>query len=160
VKTIKVRQLSAEAFQAYGSFFDVVHPTGHNLGTFYHDHLMFPVVGGQAVGFSCLVSKKTEKMVVAGAEYHNYSGEAILPLDGDIVVHVAPPSKEPVPELTEAFLVPKGTMVKLNVGVWHKGPFSVENAETHILIALAERTYMTDCVVADYAETDQIEVVL
>ena len=160
MRTIKVKQLSAEAFQAYGSFFDMEHPTGHNLGTFYHDHVLFPVTGGQVVGFSSLVSKKTEKMVISSVEYHNYSSEAILPLDGDIIVHVAPPSKKPVPELTEAFLVPKGTLVKLNIGVWHKSPFAVEHAETHILIALAERTYMTDCVVVDYIEADQMEVVL
>lgn len=34
-----------------------------------------------------------------------------MALDDDVVLHVAPPSKEPVPELTEAFLIPKGTMV-------------------------------------------------
>ena len=51
--------------------------------------------------------EKPEKIIVDAAEFHNYTGEVLLPLDDDVVIHVAPPTKEPVPELTEAFIVPK-----------------------------------------------------
>lgn len=42
------------------------------------------------------------------------------------MIHAAPPTKDPVPQLTEAFVVPKGTVVKLNTGVWHLAPMPVE----------------------------------
>ena len=76
----------------------------------------FPVSGNLPIAFSPLVVNKGE-MLVTQAEYHDTTCEGVLPLDDDVVIHVAPTTKEPVPELTEAFIVPKGTMVKLNVGV-------------------------------------------
>ncbi|AEV28045.1 ureidoglycolate hydrolase [Sphaerochaeta pleomorpha str. Grapes] len=160
MKTIKAKQLSKEAFNEYGSFYNLLEPRGHNLGTFYHDHVLFPVAGNKVVGFSALVCAKGEKMVISAAEYHNTTGEMILSLDGDVIVHVAPPSTKPVPELTEAFYVPAGTLVKLNAGVWHLAPFAVNTEVTHLMIALPERTYMNDCVVVEYPLEDQIEVIL
>ena len=53
-------------------------------------------------------------------EYHDTTGEGILPLDDDVVMHVAPPSKDPVPELTEAFIVPKARLSRFiqACGIW------------------------------------------
>ena len=46
--------------------------------------------------------------------------EGIVALDDDMIIHVAPASAgAPVPELTRAFIVPKGTMVKINTAIWH-----------------------------------------
>lgn len=160
MKTIKAKWLTAEGFKAYGNFFDVVHPQGNNLGTFYQDHILFPVSGMMPVGFSALKSKKPERMLVTQAEYHNTTCEGILALDDDVIIHVAPPSSEPVPQLTEAFYVPKGTMVALNVGVWHLAPFPVHKDEVHLLIALPERTYYNDCTVVSYDEKDYMEIEL
>ena len=76
------------------------------------------------------------------------------------MIHVAPASGEPVPELTEAFLVPKGTMVKLNLGVWHCGGYCLNKDEAHVLIVLPQRIYKNDCVVVDYEEKDWMEIIL
>ena len=47
----------------------------------------------------------------------------ILPLNDDMILHVAPASAgTPVPELTKAFIVPKGTLVKINTAIWHLAP--------------------------------------
>ena len=80
-------------------------------------------------------------------------------MDDDAVINVAPPSKKPVPELTEAFIVPKGTIVKLNVGVWHLAPIPVNNEIMHVMIVLPERVYANDCTVVQYELDDQIEIV-
>jgi ureidoglycolate lyase len=112
------------------------------------------------MAFSTLLAKKAEKIVVSVVEYHNTTGEVILPVDGDVVIHVAPASKQPVPEKTEAFIVPKGTLVKLNTGVWHKAPTAINNDIVHLMIALPERTYVNDCTVIEYKEEDQIEIEL
>ena len=112
------------------------------------------------VAFSPLVMDKPEKMIVSEVEYHNTTGEGILPLDDDVVMHVAPPSKEPVPELTEAFIVPKGTIVKSNTGGWHMGGLPIHQDQVHVLIVLPERIYKNDCTVVTYPEESQIEIVL
>ncbi len=75
-----------------------------------------------------------------------------------MIVHVAPAGKDPVPELTEAFLVPKGTMVLLNTGVWHLSAIPVNKETAHVLIVLPERTYFNDCVVVEYPEEKWVEI--
>lgn len=158
MRTIKAKKLTEAEIHEYGSYYDLLNPQGHTLGNFYHDHVLYPVSGNMPIGFSTLVVQKEEKMTIRAAEYHNLTGEIILPLDGDIIVHVAPPSTKPVPELTEAFFVPKGTVLRLNVGVWHLAPFSVKEEQVHIMIALPERTYLSDCIVVNYETEQQIEI--
>ncbi len=160
MRQIKAKKLTAEAFSQYGSFYNLVDPKGSALGGFYNDKVALPVSGNVPVTFSSLEMEKADKMIVDAAEYHNYTGEGILPLDDDVVIHVAPPTKEPVPELTEAFVVPKGTVVKLNTGVWHLAPMPINEKVAHILIVLPERVYKNDCVVVEYAEEDQMEIIL
>ncbi len=160
MRQIKAQQLTAEAFSQYGSFYNLVEPKGSSLGGFFNDKVALPVSGNEPITFSSLEMEKAEKMIVDAAEYHNYTGEGILPLDDDVVIHVAPPTKEPVPHLTEAFIVPKGTVVKLNTGVWHLAPMPIYEKTAHILIVLPERVYKNDCVVVEYKEEDQMEIVL
>ncbi|WP_343246275.1 ureidoglycolate lyase [Diplocloster hominis] len=160
MRKIKAKELTVEGFAPYGEFYNLVEPTGKNLGSFYHDHVLYHTSGRMPVAFSSLVVDKPEKYIVDSAEYHNYTGEVLLPLDDDVVIHVATPSKEPVPELTEAFLVPKGTVVKLNAAVWHLAPMALHNDKSHVLIVLPERVYYNDCYVVDYPEEDHIEIEL
>lgn len=157
---IKVKELTKEDFAEYGQFYDFVNPQGHTLGTFYHDHVLMPVSGNFPIGFSSMVVEKPAKMIVTQSEYHNTTAEALIPLDDDIVIYVAPPSQEPVPEQTEAFLVPKGTMVLMNLGVWHCSPFAVNKKEAHVLVALPERIYKNDCTIIPYEQNQQIEIEL
>lgn len=160
MRTIKAQMLTAEAFSQYGMFYNLTEPTGNCLGAFYNDKVALPVSGEVPVTFSSLVTEKADRMIVDSAEYHNYTGEGILPLNGDVVIHVAPATKEPVPDKTEAFIVPKGTVVKLNTGVWHLAPMPVKEDVVHVLIVLPERVYANDCYVVDYPEEDWMEIVL
>ena len=106
MRTIKVKELTAENFKHYGSFASMVNPEGPSLGDFYNDQVEFPVSGNLPIAFSPLVSRKPEKMIITTVEYHNTTCEGVMPLDDDAILHVAPASKDPVPELTEAFYVP------------------------------------------------------
>ena len=100
------------------------------------------------------------EMLVTQAEYHDTTCEGVLPLDDDVVLHVAPATQNPVPELTEAFIVPKGTMVKLNVGVWHLAAMPIHLDTAHVMITLPERIYKTDCVVVDYKPEQYVKIEL
>ena len=164
MRTIKAVPITNENFRPYGSFASMLNPRGNCFpgdNTFYPDQVELNVQGGKPVTFSPLVVKKPERMIVSQAEYHNYTGEGVMVLDDDAIIHVAPPSNHViVPEKTEAFIVPKGTLVKLNTGVWHLAALPVHNDVLHVMIILPERVYANDCTVCDYPEDRQVEIIL
>ena len=164
MRTIKAVPITNENFRPYGSFASMLDPKGHCFpgdNTFYPDQVELNVQGGKPITFSPLTVKKPERMIVKEAEYHNYTGEGVLVLDDDAIIHVAPPSNHAiVPEKTEAFIVPKGTLVKLNTGVWHLAALPVNNDVLHVMIILPERVYANDCTVCQYPEDRQVEIVL
>ena len=160
MKTIKAKPISKENFSCYGQFTDLLNPSGYSLGDFYADRVKMSVSGNHAVAFSPLTVHRQDPMIVTQAEYHNTTQEGILCLDDDVVLHVAPPSKEPVPEYTEAFIVPKGTLVCLNLGVWHLSAMPLHEETAHVLIVLPERIYYNDCIVVDYPEDKQVKIEL
>lgn len=160
MRTIQAQKLTREAFSPYGCFASVTQPEGFHMGDFYNDQVLMPVSGDLPVAFSPLVFHKASPMVVDKAEYHNTTGEGIVVMDDDVVIHVAPASGEPVPELTQAFVVPKGTMIKLNVGVWHCGGYCLHQETAHVLIVLPQRIYKNDCQLVHYDPKDCMEIVL
>ena len=87
-----------------------------------------------SMGFSPIAVRKDER-IVKMAEYHTTTWEGIVALDDDMIIHVAPASAgTPVPELTKAFLVPKGCMVKINAAIWHLCPLPVNYVVLHSII--------------------------
>ena len=159
MKTIKAVPITAENFRPYGSFCSMLDPQGNCFpgdATFYPDQVELNVQGGKPVTFSPLTVKKPSRMIVTQAEYHDYTGEGVFVIDDD-----APPSNhEIVPEKTEAFIVPKGTLVKLNTGVWHLAALPIHKKLLHVMIILPERVYANDCTVCQYPEDRQVEIVL
>ena len=162
MRNAKVCELSLEKFQPFGSFAPMINPDGAKLGAppieFYRDMLSLKV-GTPTASFSvCRVEKRP--MVVDVTEFHSWCGEGILPLDGDILIHVGPatPKGEVPVEKIKIFRVPRGTMVTLNPGVWHHAPFAYKSAAVNVLIVLPERTYANDCIVEKISPIKQIKV--
>ena len=160
MKTIIAEKLTREAFWEFGTYVNITEPEGNSLGDFFNDKGLFPVSGDMPVAFSPLLLHGADEMVVTMAEYHNTTGEGIIAMDDDIVIHVAPPTGAPVPGSTRAFIVPKGTMVILKTGVWHFGGFPLHKDAGHVLIVLPERIYKTDCCVVEYAKENHIKIEL
>ena len=164
MRTIKAVPITNENFRPYGSFASMLEPQGNCFpgdATFYPDQLELNIQGGKPVTFSPLTVKKPERMIVDKAEYHNFTGEGVFVIDDDAIIHVAPPSNcTIVPEKTEAFIVPKGTLVKLNTGVWHLAALPVHNDLLHVMIILPERVYANDCIVCEYPEDQWVEIEL
>ena len=94
-------------------------------------------------------------------EYHSFTGEGILPLDGDVYVHLAPPSpKSVIPkDSVEVFLIPKGTLLTIRMGVWHGAPFAVGTERVNVLCVLPERTYANDGFFHMVPEEEQMKIV-
>lgn len=162
MRKIKIEPLTKEAFAPYGEYADMLNPQGHalcgELHSFYPDRLLDRIDAN--VGFSPIVVKKPAKMIVNAVEYHTTTAEVILPLTDDMVLHVAQPSAgTPIPDKTKAFLVPKGTIIKMNACVWHLAPLPAKEKTITCMIALPECTYMNDCTVVDLSEEEQFELV-
>ena len=163
MRSIKAEKLTHESYAPFGTFYAMAEPEGYSLKgelhCFYPDRLTeaWPV----RVGFSPITVKKPEKMIITSVEYHTTTPEIIMPLNDDMIIHVAPASAgTPVPELAKAFIVPKNGMLKINTSVWHICPLPVHEEELKALIVLPECTYQNDCTVVDLKPEEQFEITL
>ena len=162
MKQMKVQPLTHEAFAPFGQFYDMANPNGYALNgaihKFYPDRLTTACAGRLA--FSPLVVQRPESMVITQQEYHTTAEELTLPLDDDIILHVAPASGGAiVTEHAKAFLVPKNMLVKLKTAIWHLAPLPATKDQVTALIILPECTYKNDCTVVDLSADEQFEIV-
>ncbi len=162
MQTIRIKPITQEAFAPFGQFYAMESPAGYalcgELHQFYPDRLS--ASSEHTLGFSPILVKKPDKMLITAVEYHTTTWEIILPLTDDMIIHVAPASAGvPVPSLTRAFLVPKHTMVKINAAIWHLAPLPASSDSLTAIIILPECTYMNDCTVKELSADEQFELV-
>jgi ureidoglycolate lyase len=164
MRTVKVEELSAEKFLPFGFYASLINPDAERLGAppieFFRDMAQQDLGTASIASFStCKVEKRAP--VIDVTEYHSTTGETILPLDNDILIHVgpatAPGAGVPLDKI-RAFRVPRGTVIVLRPGVWHHAPFTVNDDPANVLIVLPERTYANDCKVFALEEADRIAV--
>ena len=161
MRTIKAEALTREAFAPFGAYYTITSPEGYPLSgelhRFFPDRLTTYASG--LLAFSPILVKKPAEMKVTAIEYHTTTAELIMPLNDDMILHVAPPSAgKPLPEYTRAFLVPKNTLVKLAPCVWHLAPLPANADELCAMIVLPSCTYMNDCTVVTLAEDEQFVI--
>lgn len=162
MRTVKVEALTHEAFAPYGQFYTMDAPQGYALCGEIHQFFPDRVTADcpHRVGYSTILVNKPEKMIVTQQEYHTTTWEMIMPMNDDMIVHVAPASAgAPVGHLSKAFLVPKHTMIKLNAAIWHLAPLPANAQQLAALIILPECTYANDCTVVDLPEDQIFEIV-
>ncbi len=163
MNTIKAVPITIEAFAPFGQFYQMDAPNGYGLRgeihTFFPDRIVSD--SEHRIGYSTIVVRKPEKMVITQQEYHTTTWEMIMPLNDDMIIHVAPASGgTPVPEYTQAFIVPKGALVKLNAAIWHLAPLPANKEELAAMIILPECTYANDCTVVPFKPEQYFEIVL
>ena len=165
MKKVQVQQLSVEAFLPYGTYARHIDPQAVKMGQppveFFRDMVQLNLGGHSIASLStCRVEKRD--LVIGFSENHSSSGEGILPLDNDILIHVAPatPPRMGVPvDDVKVFYVPKGTAVCLRPGTWHGAPFTANDDPANVLIVLPERAYANDFAAARHEPEDQIQIV-
>lgn len=155
--------ITHENFAPFGQFYSMEQPEGYALCGEIHQ--FFPdrisADSDHRVGYSPIVVKKPQKMLITQQEYHTTTWEMILPLDDDMILHCAPASGgTPVTEHAKAFLVPKHTLVKMNAAIWHLAPLPATKDQLTAMIILPECTYANDCTVVDLPPEQQFEIVL
>ena len=163
MKKISLQKLTLDKFKIYGSFSNMINPKTPRLGPepieFYRDIELLNLGQTNTASFSvCRVTKRP--FVIQKLEFHNNSEEGVLPLDGDVLIHVALATRNgEVPmDKIEVFLVPKGTLVTIRRGVWHHAPFAFDCDYVNVLIVLPERTYAKDCFVFLVPDNEKIEI--
>ncbi|MFQ7398671.1 MAG: Ureidoglycolate hydrolase, partial [Neglectibacter sp.] len=106
----------------------------------------------------CVARVSECERIITALEYHQFTCEGILPLDGDIDIFVGPSSFRVDPATVEAFRVPQGTFVKLNPGVLHGRQFVVNTPAVNVLVLLPERTFGNDCTFTMLEGEDRIRI--
>lgn len=162
--TVKVEELSVEKFLAFGAYANYLNPQAEKIGAapieFFRDMVQQPLGSTSIASFStCRVEKR--EAIIDVTEYHTTSGEVMLPLDNDVLIHVGPatPPNAGVPlDKIRVFRVPRGTLVSLRPGVWHHAPFTLSDDPANVLIVLPERLYANDCTVVELAPDEQIRI--
>ena len=163
MRQIKAVPISCENFAPFGQFYTMDAPKGYalcgELHQFFPDRLVAD--SNHRVGYSPILVRKPEKMIITQQEYHTTTWEMIMPMNDDMILHVAPASAgTPVTELAQAFIVPKHTLVKMNAAIWHLAPLPAKEDQLAAMIVLPECTYANDCTVVDLTPEQQFEIVL
>ncbi|MBO5295458.1 MAG: DUF4867 family protein [Clostridia bacterium] len=162
MKQIKLEPITHENFAPFGQFYGMSSPDGYALCGEIHQFFPDRITADSEhrVGYSPIVVKKPERMIITQQEYHTGTWEMILPMDDDMILHCAPASAGAiVTDHVKAFLVPKHTLVKMNAAIWHLAPLPANNEQLTAMIILPECTYCNDCSVVDLAEDEQFEIV-
>ena len=165
MKSIKVQKLTVAGFAKYGSYASLINPDSIATGpkdasiVFFRDMVQQDLFGKNP-SFSTL-QVKPRPLVIECGEYHNYTCEVSMPLNGDALVWLAPAdcSKHVPVENIEVFYVPQGTLLNIRPGVWHHAAFATGKDSLDIMIVLPERLYMTDLICADIPKSEQRRIV-
>lgn len=162
-KFIKITELSIQNFQPFGYYKYLFSQNEEKIGEppieYFRDMIQQDLGNNTTVSYSiCKIQDREKKIDVL--EYHSRTAEVILPLDNDMIVFVAPatPSANPPLEKMKAFIIPKGTLIVLKRGVWHHAPFTKNDENLNILVALPERTYANDAVVVKLKKEEYIYI--
>lgn len=162
MRTIKAEPITNENFAPYGEFYTIGEPSGYalcgELHKFFPDRITAD--SNHRIGFSPITVNKPDRMIITQQEYHTTTWEMIMPLNDDMIIHVAPASGgKVVSEFAKAFVVPKNTLVKINAAIWHLAPLPFEKESLTAMIILPECTYANDCTVVDLKKEEQFKIV-
>ena len=146
MRKLNAKPLTADAFRKYGTYSRMINPDGERLGPppveFYRD--LVHVNLGSGIPCASVTRVSPRPMIAEKFEYHTATAEAFMPIDGDVIIHIAPAGK--------AAAVPYDKIV------WHAAPFACADTPVHILVFLPERTYANDCSVVLFPEEEKLEL--
>lgn len=167
MRTIQAKPLSPESFRKYGVYQNLLDDASMgcnsvNPAGFFPDLITLNFGTTTLPSVCCCSVTKIEKNIIRSMEAHQYTCEGLLPIDADVIIFVGTlPPTGLTTETLEAFLVPKGTFVKLNPLIVHGTQYCVDTPQAHILCMLPERTFRNDKIgrmLED--ENDRAEIVL
>ncbi len=157
--TLRVRELTAAAFEPYGR---VIHkPERDEDATgpgwrWWAETVLLPN-DGRPFGVGYLDLRPAPPTRFDWAERHMRTVEAVVPLDGACLLYVGPaehpdePGRIPERERFEVFRIPPGQGVVMEPGVWHGAPLANERP-TSAMVLILERTGRDDVTVVRFED--------
>lgn len=163
MRTVNAKKLTLEDYHSYGEFANLTDPKGEYIGEspvrFYRD-MVSAWTGNVQTAFS-IVQVDRMKMIPSEAEQHEKGTEVLIPMEDDVVIFVAPATNKEYPYgREEAFIIPKGYMVTIKPGVWHKAPYPLNREKASTLVILPEREYAVDCINVSIENDQQFEIIV
>lgn len=157
---LPARPIDAQSFAPFGRCIDLLKLGGDPDQSAYFPDLMrlqLPQPAAVSMGRVCACRRRLPFI-----EAHPATAEIRLPLDGDIVLYVAPaqPLEQLDPQEIQAFLVPRGTLVEIKPGILHGRQFTVDKPVVHVLFLCREHAVRQDTVARTFEENFDIEIVL
>jgi ureidoglycolate lyase len=157
--TLKVRELSAEAFAPFGRVIrSPSRPSdASGPGWSWWAETVLLAGDGRPWGVGYLDLEPTE-LRFDWAERHLRTLEAIIPTGGDVFVYTGPrehpddPGRLPPFERFEVFRVPAGQGVVMDRGVWHGAPFAA-GGRTGAVVLIQEGTGRSDVTLVRFPDT-------
>jgi ureidoglycolate lyase len=164
MKEIEVKELSRDKFHVYGDYQDLLHAAedykrSGATNIFVPDCITLTLGNNLPVAVSVARVSKTET-IIETVEYHKFTCEGIMPIDGDCIIFVSPASFRIDTADIEAYRVPKGTFVQLQPGVLHGRQFTLDTLSVNVLILLPQRTYANDIVFEHLEGENRVEIKL
>ncbi len=156
MKTLKAQKLTREAFHPYGDYCNLTPETmpDANLDQINLD-MGRPY---QNVSFSMLRVMPSKEIIAPMSECHDWTGQGILPLDGDVVIYVGRPTAGDCPvEKMQVFYVPKYTLITIKPGVWHFTPYTTKTP-VNTLLVMPCRTWAHDVTFYTFKEEEKFKI--
>jgi ureidoglycolate lyase len=162
VTTLRVRELTADAFAPYGKVIAMPERAEDAAGPgwrWWAETVPLATDGrGFGVGYLDL---SASPLRFNWAERHMRSVEVVVPLGGECLLYVGPPDRPEEPhaipgrERFEVFRLRPGTGVAMDPGVWHGAPLA--EASSSAMVLLLEGTGRKDVSVVRF-EDDPVDV--
>ncbi len=167
MKKINIEKLTPENFRLFGSYFKLSEAyTQNEIDGDWMPYLFRPDLVTQSLGktettaaFSLGLVKNKSK-VVDKLQYHSYSEKMIL-MEKNAVIIFTNINAEETPQLdsAKAILIPEGTAIRLNAGIWHSIPILIDADLSFYMHCAAPRTYVIDSHVYELQENEKFEIV-
>lgn len=142
-RTVQVQQLTLPAFAPFGTYaslFQAERPSTALLRIeFYRDAQQLGLTPqGTALVEVCIAQPRTR--VIDALECVNQCVRGLLPIDGDMLLQVAPASAQDCVRIEElaVFYVPRFTLCTILPGIWHYSPYPVGTTPVHALLVQPE----------------------
>lgn len=149
---LKIRELTADAFAPYGTYFDVKSGYGDGAIGFQADRMLH-YIGTPSLDSICSISMKYRPLELTVTEYHNDCEEVFGGFNCDVAFHVGltKASGEIDYNSIAVFRLPAGCYARVKRGVLHHAGFVLDsNQVAYGIVLLPPATYTIDCHVLEY----------
>lgn len=156
---LKVQELTAAAFEPYGSFVNVHEGFSDDVISFQPDR-MIQCIGAPALDSLCTIRINPRPYTLTVTEYHEHCEEVFGGYSVDMLFHVGllGADGKPDPDTIRVFRMPAGTFCRVKRYTLHHAPFVCDDKAADGIVLLPPATYTIDCKVLSYDAPIEIEL--